>query len=122
MAETHPENRSRFVEVLDNFFRYSRIARNSRAGGDHNVRRLKRFNFRQRDAVVAEYPKLLAHLAQILHEVVGERIVVIDNDNHNSNPPSARSMARTSARDLFTVSMYSFSGIESATIPPPAWT
>src|SRR5207237_8460778 len=39
----------------------------------------------------------------------------------NSNPRCARLIARISARDLLTVSRYSFSGTESATMPPPAW-
>ena len=59
-------------------------------------------------------------LAQILNKVVRERVVVIDHHDHNSNPPFARLIALISARDLFTVSVYSLSGTESATIPPPA--
>ena len=41
----------------------------------------------ERDAVVAEYAQLFSHLAQILDKVVREGIVVIDDDNHSSNPP-----------------------------------
>src|SRR3954464_3540242 len=120
MTETYAENRSGLMEVLDDFFGYSGIARNSGAGRDHDMRWLERFNFGNGDPVVPEYPQFLTQLAQILDQVVRKRIVVIDDDNHSSNPPSARPMARTSARDLFTFSMYSFSGTESATIPPPA--
>src|SRR5215475_2827228 len=65
--------------------------------------------------------QFLTQLAEVLHEVVGEGVVVINHQNHSSNPRCARLIARINARDLFTVSMYSFSGTESATIPPPAW-
>src|SRR5207244_1325683 len=70
----------------------------------------------------AIHAQVLTQLTKVLHEVVGERIVVINDQNHNSNPRWARLIARIKARDLFTVSMYSFSGTESATMPPPAWT
>ena len=88
-------------------------------------------------------------LAQVLHQVVGERVVVIENEDHVSSkaplqsahrparpapapaPAAARpftpqsscasSSARTSARALSRVSSYSADGFESATMPAPAW-
>ena len=43
----------------------------------------------------------------------------VRSSSHTSNASSARSMARASAAALFTVSWYSLSGFESATIPAP---
>src|SRR5262249_35311527 len=90
----------------------------------NDTRRFQAIDFFRRDLIVSEYAKVFPKLAQILYEVVCKRIVIIDNDNHiyNPNPRWARLIARIRARDLFTVSMYSFSGTESATMPPPAWT
>jgi len=35
-----------------------------------------------RDLVVAEHAHVLAQLAEVLHEVVGERVVVVDHEQH----------------------------------------
>ena len=61
-----------------------------------------------------------AQLAEVLGEVEGERIVVVDQQNHS--PASAMASACSSARALSRVSSYSAAGFESATIPAPAWT
>src|SRR5262249_15238533 len=87
----------------------------------YNPRRLQLRDFFQGDPVVAIDAQVLTQFSQILNKVVGEGVVVIDYQNHSSNPRCARLIARINARDLFTVSMYSFSGTESATMPPPAW-
>src|ERR1700722_8321948 len=79
-------------------------------------------DFVERDLVVAAHFELLAHLAEILGEVVGEGIVVVEEQDHDFFPGWwAISRAETMARALLTVSCYSRSGTESATTPPPAW-
>src|SRR5262249_26211211 len=88
---------------------------------NHDPRRFQLLDFFQSDSVVAIDAQVLTQLSQILNKVVSEGVVVIDDQNHSSNPRCARLIARINARDLFTVSMYSFSGTESATMPPPAW-
>src|SRR4030095_7741904 len=95
--------------------------RRSGPGRNHDVRWLQRFDFFEGYSIISKHAQIVPHLAKILHEVVGEGVVVIDNDNHSSNPRCASCIALSSARDLFTVSMYSPSGTESATMPPPAW-
>ena len=72
--------------------------------------------------VVAHDAQLGAQLAEILDEVVGERIVVIDDENHVSQARWAISSARSSARALSRVSSYSAVGFESMTMPAPACT
>ena len=65
---------------------------------------------------------LRAQLAQVLDQVVGERIVVVDDEDHAAyNPVCASSSARNIARALSLVSSYSAVGFESATMPAPAW-
>ena len=68
-----------------------------------------------------------SQFAQILRQVVGERIVVVQQKNHRFRlasfavlPGRAASSARINAMDLFTDSSNSPAGVESATIPPPA--
>jgi len=46
------------------------------------VRRRERGDVGGRDLVVANDAHLLAELAEVLHEVVGERIVVVDDEQH----------------------------------------
>ena len=76
------------------------------------------------DLVVSLDHHLDAELAEILDEVVGEGVVVIDDEHHGVSPSTdpARSMARIIPMALLTVSWYSPSGVESATTPPPACT
>ena len=44
----------------------------------------ERLDLLERDLVVAEHHHLLLELAEVLHEVVGERIVVVDHQQHDS--------------------------------------
>ena len=78
------------------------------------------------DRVVAYHLHRLAQLAEILHQVVGERVVIVDHEQHDqsssllSRPAAAISAARRTARALFSVSCHSEAGSESATMPAPA--
>src|SRR5262249_19537393 len=71
--------------------------------------------------VVAHDPQLGAQLAQVLHEVVGERIVVVDDEDHARAPAAAIRKARIRPRALEHVSSHSVFGSESATMPAPTW-
>ena len=83
----------------------------------------------------------LDEIAEVLHEVVGERVVVVDHEHarrrddgrargrvevdgrgHRENSSWASSMARSRAAALFWVSSYSLDGSLSATMPAPACT
>src|SRR5262245_17509944 len=68
--------------------------------------------------IVAADFHLGSQLPQILDEVVGERVVVVEDEDHDAASPTAAS----SASALRHVSSYSRAGEESATIPAPAWT
>src|SRR5579883_747442 len=78
----------------------------------------QRFSLLQRDLIVAIDLHLCAQFSEILVEVVGEAVVVVYQQEHRA---SASSSARSTAPSLFSVSMNSASGVESATMPPPAW-
>src|SRR5438045_954147 len=72
-----------------------------------------------RQLAVAHRHDLAAELLQEMYEVVRERIVVVDHEDHLA-PASATSTAASSAASLFRHSWCSAAGSESATIPPPA--
>ncbi|MNC89568.1 hypothetical protein D3C83_55240 [compost metagenome] len=44
---------------------------------------MHRLDLVERDFVIAANTHLLAEFAQVLHEVVGERIVIIDHQQHD---------------------------------------
>src|SRR5215831_2890182 len=121
MTQANTQYWSRLVKVTNDLFSDSGVGWNARTGRNHDSCRLKSLDLVQRDFVISVDAEFFSQLAEILHEVVGEGIVVIDYENHSSKPRCARLIARIRARDLFTVSIYSLSGTESATIPPPAW-
>src|SRR6202008_3233624 len=83
-------------------------------------------DFRDGDFIVAEGAHVLAQFTEILHDVVGEGVVVVDHQQHFQNSPSRPSCtcpaAPSTARALFSVSCHSISGIESATMPAAACT
>src|SRR5208337_1285860 len=127
MPKAHPKNRNLPRQFLDKLHRNARLLRRARPGRNHNPLRLALGNLLHVDAVVAMYFHLAAQFAQILRQVIGERIVVVQKQNHDlpfpfPATPCAASSARSSAFDLFTDSSNSPCGVESATIPPPACT
>src|SRR5213078_1259399 len=70
------------------------------------------------DRVVPPDRHLRAELAEQVREVVGERVVVVDQQDHRL--ASASSIAISSAASLRRHSSCSAAGSESATIPAPA--
>src|SRR3954447_20960913 len=78
-----------------------------------------------RGGVVAHRLDLRPQLAQVLDEVVGEGVVVVDHQDARHGQArcvAASSIARTTPRALARDSSYSYSGLASATVPPPACT
>src|SRR5687767_10679588 len=122
MAEADAEDRHRRTEALDGGNRDAGVLGTARAGRNHDPRRRQRRDLVQRDLVVAAHRHLGAELAQVLGEVEGERIVVVDQEDHHRSSRCASSRARKSACALLRVSSYSVAGTESATMPAPAWT
>ena len=62
-------------------------------------------------------------LAEVLYQVVGERVVVVDHQDHLAAPPSAMAIAlKHRSRLVHTSPRTLCSGSESATMPAPAWT
>jgi hypothetical protein len=84
-------------------------------GGEDEVRGLELVVER----VGALHGHLRAQLGQVVREVVGERVVVVDKQDHRALA-SASSIAVSSAASFRRHSSCSAAGSESATIPAPA--
>src|SRR5437879_5499046 len=82
VAEADPQYRDRCVKAPNDVFSDPGIRWCAGPGGNDNTLGFQALNFFERDLVVAEDAQLFAQFPKVLHEVVGERIVVIDNQNH----------------------------------------
>src|SRR5262249_27896548 len=125
MAEAHAEQGRCAGESPDHVHRDPGLVRRARPGRDRARVRRPLGDRVEPDRVVALDRDLGAELAEVLREVVGERVVVVDQQElHGAVRSAVRAIAtaRSTARALLTVSWYSVSGTESATSPAPAWT
>ena len=68
--------------MADDVIADASLSRRTRAGRDHDPLRSHRLNIRDRDLVVAPNLNLRAEFSQVLHQVVGKRIVVVENKDH----------------------------------------
>ena len=113
VPETHTEDRRRGPKPPDHLSRDPRFGGRARTRRDDDVRRPERRDLLQRRGVVAPHDGFLPQLAYVARQVVDERVVVVDQQDHGAS-------AAIQPRALSSVSAYSCSGSESATIPPPA--
>src|SRR5438876_10633541 len=97
-------------------------ARPTRAGRNANAFRNQLSNASWTDLIVAFHQNYGAELAENLREIVGERIVIIDQEEFQHVTSFARAIAARTAIALRSVSSRSRNGSESATIPAPACT
>jgi hypothetical protein len=82
-AETHAEHRHVPRERADHLQRHARLVRRPRPRRDDDaVWSDFIFHFLNRHPVVAPHLDPRAQLAEILDEVVGERVVVVDQKKH----------------------------------------
>src|SRR4051812_15598558 len=124
MAEAHAEERHAARERRDQLERDAGIAGGARTRREHDVGRRERRDFVDGNLIVPEHPHLRPELAQVLRQVVSERVVVVDQRNHAASASfslEASSAAFSSARALCGVSSHSARGSESATMPAAAW-
>ena len=78
MPKTDTANRDLPGEMPDGGHRNARIFRRAGAGADEQVLRLHGGDFVQRDFIVAAHGDFLSELRQILHDVVGKAVVVVN--------------------------------------------
>src|SRR5712692_4146118 len=82
VPETDAENRRGRVEASDQTERDARAVRIARPRGDDDALGLESLDVFDGDLVVPGHVHARAQLAHVLHEVVGERVVVVQHENH----------------------------------------
>src|SRR5262245_47498301 len=121
MPEANAQDGYPSGEALDDRHRHPGLTRRAGARRDDDAIGREGLHLVERDRVVATDIDVGAELGKILHEVVGEGIVVVDHQHSRHHSRSAMRTACTTARALLTHSRCSASGSESATIHAPAW-
>src|SRR2546428_11643542 len=116
VAQADAEDRHPGAEAHDQVVGDPRLARRAGPRGDDDVARGQGGDLGERDRIVAVDGGRLAQLPHVARQVVDEGVVVIDQQDHR-RPQSAATIPRA----LSSVSSYSRSGSESATMPPPTW-
>src|SRR5919204_5559341 len=121
MPEADAEDRRVLAQPANDVQRHARVVRGAGTGRDDDALGRERRHALRVDGVVAHHAQLGAELTQVLHEVVGERVVVVDDEDHARGPAVAMRRARMRPRALEQVSSHSVFGSESATMPAPTW-
>jgi hypothetical protein len=84
VAEAHAEHRDAAGERPDDLDRRARVLRPAGAGGDDQVRRRKSQRLGRVDGVVAPNLDVRAALGEQVVEVVGEAVVVVDDEDQGA--------------------------------------
>src|SRR3974377_522539 len=131
LSQTNSQNRELFRQLLDQLHGYACLLRCTRPGRNHDLVGLQAHDLLDRNLVVRLHLQCATQFAEVLGQVVGKRIVVVEQQNHFfpltfpflllPDGCAVRS-APSSAFDLFNDSSNSPSAGEPATIPPPACT
>src|SRR4029079_15146152 len=125
MSEADPQDRRPCLrERADRLDRDPGLLRGAGAWRDDQAVGLQPEQLRDGRLVVPDDPDITPQLAQVLDQVVGEGVVVVDDEHVHGHSccSAASSTARKTAFALLTDSLYSYAGWASATVPPPACT
>jgi hypothetical protein len=85
MSETDPESWHLRSETLDELNRVAGILGNAWAGGNHESFERNFGCFLGCHLVVADHQRLSPEFTQVLNEVVGERVVVVEDEDKHGN-------------------------------------
>ena len=94
VSEANAQRRHAAGKAADDFVRQARFTRRARAGRNQDAFRFELFDLIERDLIVAMHLHIHAHFAEVLDEVVGERIVIIDDQQHARSKGNCRQCAR----------------------------
>jgi hypothetical protein len=79
VAQADTEDRQLAGKAPDQRHRNAGLVGRARPRGNDDSRGMQSLDLFQRDFVIAENADLLAQLTQVLHQVVGEGIVIVDH-------------------------------------------
>jgi hypothetical protein len=83
VAKTNSKCWNAGAEAPDDLVGQSAFAGRAGTGGDEDALGLQGLQLFKRDLVVSENPHFDLHLAQILDEVIGKRVVVVYDQQHD---------------------------------------
>ncbi len=88
VTNANAEHRNPRTEVFDDISRQSSFGRSTGAGRDDDSLGVKIFDLLERDLIIAldAYFRFRVNFTNSLHEVVSERIVVIEQKDHRGEP------------------------------------
>src|SRR3974390_3278121 len=89
MSETHAENGNASSERFDHLHGHAGIVGRTGAGRNTQMRRLERSGLFYGDLIVAMHEHLSVEHQESLHQVVRERVVIIDEEQARSHKPSS---------------------------------
>jgi hypothetical protein len=104
MTQANAQDRDLASQCRNSSYRDPCLVRGAGAWRNHESLRAKPAYAFQGDSIVAEYLHVNADFAQILDQVVGEGIVIVDNEDHRGTPNRIQETAATSSRILRIVS------------------
>ena len=78
MSQTHAQHRNLAVEVADRLHGDAGIFRVSRSRREDQCLRMQNFDLLNGDLVVADYLNVTVQFTDILIQIIGERIIVIN--------------------------------------------
>src|SRR3569623_231804 len=98
VAETHAKQRKYSGIPADDVERHARLVGRTWARRDHDMVGSEAPDLLDADLIIAVHAHIGAELAQILHQVVGERIIIVDHQQHDIIPPPAATRCRGPGR------------------------
>ena len=110
------------LQPLYHFLADARVLRVAGTRRKNDMRGVQSLDLTNGERVIADNAHIRLYGRRLLEQVIGKRIVIVDQENHYPSTSDARSMAFMTAFALFALSIYSLYGTESATMPPPACT
>ena len=122
MAEADAQDRSPAGEAAHDLQRDAGALRRAGSGRDDDMARRQLLDLAEGEGVVAQHRHAAPELAHVARQVMGEGIVVVDQEHaHDAAPVLGPFKTSIMALALVRLSSYSAAGSESATIPPPTW-
>jgi hypothetical protein len=79
MAKTNTQDGFFTDEMLDCLNRYTGFIRSAGTGGNYYLLGIEFLHLRDSNLVIAEYLYLNAQFTEVLHQVIGKGIVVVDH-------------------------------------------
>ena len=99
MPQAHTQNRRCFGKVADQAYADAGFVGSTRTGRNDDLLGMHVVNLLDRDLVVAAYFDVGAQLSDVLDQVIGKRIVIVENENKSLTSGQACSLHQRTIRE-----------------------